>query len=111
MSKIKVEQNVRSSVAAVLNSLGKPRAEYGSSAIRPSEQPNGGAYKQKFNSTPDPLLNNHASDSKLQRDPNETEATIPFDLIVSCVATYHMIQVSQMLQFSCGHIVFIYVEL
>ncbi|GKE21045.1 ALWAYS EARLY 3-like protein isoform X4, partial [Tanacetum coccineum] len=92
MSKIKVEQNVRSTVAAVLSSLGvgKNPTEYGSSTIRPSEQFNGGAFKHKLNSTPDPLANNHASDSKLQH--NETETTIPFELIVSCVATYHVIQ-------------------
>lgn len=94
MSKIKVERNVLSSVVAVLDSLGvgKNPIEYGSSTIRPSEQPNGGTYKHKLNCTPDPLLNNHASDSKLQCDSDETEATIPFELIVSCVAMYHMIQ-------------------
>ncbi|KAJ9557042.1 hypothetical protein OSB04_011656 [Centaurea solstitialis] len=91
MSKIKVEQNVLSSVVAVLDSLGvgKTPIEYGSSTIRPSEQPNG----HKFNGTPDPLLNSQASSiSKLQRDSDGTEAKIPFELIVSCVATYHMIQ-------------------
>ncbi|KVI11100.1 hypothetical protein Ccrd_010492 [Cynara cardunculus var. scolymus] len=94
MSKIKVEQNVLSSVVAVLDSLGvgKNPIEYGSSTIRHSEQPNGGTYKHKLNCTPDTSLNNHASDSKLQRESDETEATIPFELIVSCVATYHMIQ-------------------
>lgn len=92
MSKIKVEQNVRSTVAAVLSSLGvgKNPNEYGSSTIRPSEQFNGGAFKHKLNPTPAPLANNHATDSKLQHD--ETETTIPFELIVSCVATYHVIQ-------------------
>ncbi|PWA60554.1 hypothetical protein CTI12_AA358410 [Artemisia annua] len=92
MSKIKVEQNVRSTVAAVLSSLGvgKNPTEYGSSTIRPSEQFNGGAFKHKLNPTPIPSANNHASDSKLQHA--ETETTIPFELIVSCVATYHVIQ-------------------
>lgn len=93
MSKIKGEQDVRSSVAAVLDSLntGKNRTEYGSSTIRP-ELANGGAYKQKMNSTPGPLLNNHASDSKLQRDSDETESTIPVEPIVSCLSTYQLIQ-------------------
>lgn len=101
MSKIKVEQNVRSSVAAVMDSLGrKTPIEYGSSTIRPSEQANGGAYKNKLTFTSDSYRNNHASDSKLQHDSSETDG-IPFELIVSCVATYHMIQVSHILQFSC----------
>lgn len=92
MSKIKVEQNVRSSVAAVMDSLGrKTPIEYGSSTIRPSEQANGGTYKNKLTFTSDSYPNNHASDSKLQHDSSETDG-IPFELIVSCVATYHMIQ-------------------
>lgn len=95
MSKIKVEQNVRSSVVAVLDSLGvkKNQTEYGSSSIRSDQkQPNWGPHnnhKPNCTPTPDPSLNNnHALDSKF----DETEATIPFELIVSCVATYHMIQ-------------------
>ncbi|KAJ0734567.1 putative transcription factor MYB-related family [Helianthus annuus] len=89
MSKIKGEQNFHSSIAAVLESLGvrKNLTDYRSSTIRPSEQ---GAYNMhKLNCAPNPLI---ASDSKLQRESDETEAAIPFELIVSCVAAYHMIQ-------------------
>ncbi|KAI3752472.1 hypothetical protein L2E82_24505 [Cichorium intybus] len=73
MSKIKEEHNVRSSVVAILDSLGvgKNPSEHVSSSIRPSEQANGSLHK---------------------RVSNETDPKIPFDLIVSCVATYHMIQ-------------------
>nr|XP_043621779.1 protein ALWAYS EARLY 3-like isoform X2 [Erigeron canadensis] len=93
MSKIKVEQNVRSTVATVLDSLAKRcPIEYGSSTIRSSEQANGGVFKHKLNSAVDPSLSNQASDSKLLHDSSDTDATIPFELIVSCVATYHMIQ-------------------
>lgn len=87
MSKIKADQSVPSSVAAVFESLGtrKNPAEYMPSTFRPSEQGNGiVAYKH----TPDlsqPL------DSKSRGD---SEATILSDLIVSCVATYQTIQVS-----------------
>ncbi|KAK9054800.1 hypothetical protein SSX86_025879 [Deinandra increscens subsp. villosa] len=74
MSKIKVEQDVRLSIAAVLESLGvrKNPTEYN--------------IMHKLNCTPD---SSHASGSKLQ---SGAEETIPFELIVSCVAAYHMIQ-------------------
>ncbi|KAI3810539.1 hypothetical protein L1987_20156 [Smallanthus sonchifolius] len=76
MSKVKVEQDVHSSITAVLESLGvrKNPTEYNT---------------HKLNCTPNPLP---ALDSKLQHDSDATEATIPVELIVSCVAAYQMIQ-------------------
>ncbi|KAL8205923.1 hypothetical protein R6Q57_009474 [Mikania cordata] len=87
MSTMKVEQDVHSTIASILESLSviKNPTEYGSSTIRTSEQ---GSYNtHKVNGTPGPLL-----DSKLQSDTDETETIIPVELIVSCVAAYHMIQ-------------------
>ncbi|KAL7584291.1 hypothetical protein Lser_V15G44887 [Lactuca serriola] len=92
MSKIKEEHNnnVRSSVVAVLHCLGvgKNPSEHvsSSSSIRSSEQSNGNIYNNK-------------------RVTNETEAKIPFDLIVSCVATYHMIQSCTERQYPPGDVV------
>lgn len=72
MSKIKVEQNIHSSIAAILESLGsrKNPTEYGSTIRPTSEQ------------------------GLVKCDSDETDTKIPFELIVSCVAAYHMIQVS-----------------
>ncbi|XP_076931411.1 protein ALWAYS EARLY 3-like [Bidens hawaiensis] len=98
MSKIKADQSVPSSVAAVFESLGtrKNPAEYVPSTFRPSEQGNGiVAYKH----TPDlsqPL------DSKSRGD---SEATILSDLIVSCVATYQTIQTCSERQYPPGDVV------
>ncbi|XP_071696866.1 protein ALWAYS EARLY 3-like isoform X2 [Rutidosis leptorrhynchoides] len=91
VSKIKAEQNVHLTVAAIMDYLGNTQIEYGSSTVRLSEQANGGTYKNKLNFTPDTFPNNLPSDFKLQHDISEPDA-IPFELIVSCVATYHMIQ-------------------
>ncbi|KAL4556296.1 hypothetical protein LXL04_038943 [Taraxacum kok-saghyz] len=74
------EHDVRSNVVAVLNSLGV--GEYA------SEQPNGNIYNKR---------NNTSS--------SETEAKIPFDLIVSCVAMYHMIQMCTERQYPPGDVV------
>ncbi|XP_076921903.1 protein ALWAYS EARLY 3-like [Bidens hawaiensis] len=74
ISKLKVDQDFHLRIATVLESLGvrKNPTEYGSSTIRPC-----------------PLL---ALDSKFKFDSGETEPAIPFELIVSCVAAYHVIQ-------------------
>ncbi|XP_071726393.1 protein ALWAYS EARLY 3-like isoform X2 [Rutidosis leptorrhynchoides] len=92
LSKINGEQNVHSQVAAVMDSLKFP-IEYGSSTIRPSEQANGGTYKNKLNSTPDPFTNYLPSDSKLQLDDSVKTDSITFELIVSCVASFRLMQV------------------
>lgn len=83
MSKIKVDQDFHSGIATVLESLGvrKNPTEYGSSTVRP-----------------DPLL---ALDSKFKSDSDETKPTVPFELIVSCVAAYHVIQVGVVLLLRC----------
>ncbi|KAI7741663.1 hypothetical protein M8C21_005361, partial [Ambrosia artemisiifolia] len=98
LSKIKVEQSVPSTVAAVFESLGatKNPTGYGSTTFKPSEQGNG-VVKSKH--TPDP---SQALDSKLRGD---SEATILSDLIVSCVATYHMIQMCSERQYPPGDVV------
>ncbi|KAM0040478.1 putative transcription factor MYB/SANT family [Helianthus debilis subsp. tardiflorus] len=98
MSKIKVEQSVPSSVATVFESLGvrKNPTGYGSSTFRPSDQVNGVV---TYKHTPDP---SQALDSKLRGD---SEATILSDLMVSCVATYHMIQMCSERQYPPGDVV------
>ncbi|KAI7750261.1 hypothetical protein M8C21_015970 [Ambrosia artemisiifolia] len=98
LSKIKVEQSVPSTVAAVFESLGatKNPTGYGSTTFKPSEQGNGVVASKH---TPDP---SQALDSKLRGD---SETTILSDLIVSCVATYHMIQMCSERQYPPGDVV------